>query len=76
MLTRLVEEREGNPGQGLSVEELFAAGWPGEKSDEASSKNRVWVTLAAVRKMGLVDVLKRDARGYFPDPTVPLRVRG
>lgn len=54
---------DGNP-EGLSVDALFAAGWPGEKVGLLSAAPRVYTAVNTLREMGLRDVLVRREDGY------------
>ncbi len=48
----------------LSIEALFARGWPDEQASAAAIKNRVRVAIAALRSSGLQDVVRTVAGGY------------
>ncbi|MCB9678330.1 MAG: hypothetical protein H6737_24725 [Alphaproteobacteria bacterium] len=61
ILAALVDAR-GGPG--LSMEEVFEAGWPGQNIGYEAAANRVYTSIAALRKMGLGDVLVRHDDGY------------
>ncbi len=74
LVERLVRERLASPGTPVTVADLVAAGWPGEKLTESSAQNRLHVALATLRADGLRDHLKREPRGYMLDPTVDVRV--
>ncbi len=61
----LVRAGEVRPGEWLSIEVLFQAGWPGERIRPSSIANRVHVSLSRLRKLGLGAILERDpAAGY------------
>jgi hypothetical protein len=45
-------------------EALFAAGWPGQRAARASAQNRVRVTLARLRRLGLESAIERGDRGW------------
>lgn len=74
LLLRLAHERETCPGRPLAPDVLFQAGWPGDRSRENAARNRIHVTLAALRQLGLREVLCRRGNGYLLDPAVPIRV--
>jgi predicted ATPase len=74
ILAALAKERGERPGDGLAVEQLVAAGWPGERIGYAAATNRVHVALATLRKLGLRDVLVRGEGGYLLSPAVRLAV--
>jgi hypothetical protein len=48
----------------MRVEDLLAAGWPGERVRYDAGANRVYVALAELRKLGLRDWLMNDGAGY------------
>jgi len=62
-ILRALVEAHGN-GRRLTRDEVFAAGWPGIQIHPDSVGNRVRVALSKLRKVGLADVLQRDAQGY------------
>jgi hypothetical protein len=72
LLACLAAQREAAPGQPLSVEELIAAGWPGERMLPKAGATRVYSAVASLRRLGLRDILVRDGRGYVLDSNVPL----
>ncbi len=75
IVASLAEARTGDGHEALSVEELLERGWPGEQVIPEAAKNRVYVAVATLRKMGLKDVLIRRDDGYVLDPEVALRVK-
>lgn len=52
------------PGKVLTLEDLLAVGWPGERPIPPSGANRVHVALAHLRRMGLREVIERVEGGY------------
>jgi tetratricopeptide (TPR) repeat protein len=74
LVQRLVRERLTAPGTPLSLAELVAAGWPGEKLSGPSAQNRLHVALATLRADGLREHLKREPEGYLLDPAIEVRV--
>ena len=68
VLAALAQAHRQRPGQPVSRDALFAAGWPGERIDESSAANRVYVAVAELRKLGLRGVLESDADGYVLSP--------
>ncbi|MGZ3422929.1 MAG: ATP-binding protein [Polyangiales bacterium] len=56
------------PNGALTLDELFVAGWEGEKIAEKSAHNRVHVTLSKLRKLGLSPLLQSRDDGYALDP--------
>lgn len=73
ILARLVVERLAAPGQRVTLEEIIAAGWPGEKIAAEAALNRAYVAIATLRKKGLREVLDKVAGGYALSPGVALR---
>ena len=71
--------RKGSPryretsGEGLTVQALIAIGWPGEKIKQSAAENRVWVTLATLRKLGFKEHLEKDDRGYYLLPALTIQ---
>ncbi len=64
ILQGLVEHSAHAGRAGLSVDELLAVGWPGEKMARSSALNRLYVALATLRSLGLRDVIVRGPDGY------------
>jgi DNA-binding response OmpR family regulator len=48
----------------LNIEQLFKAGWPGERVVASAQKNRVFVSLSKLRKYGLEGKIDRVDDGY------------
>jgi len=48
----------------LTVQEIFALGWPGERAAASSMANRVHVTVSRLRAMGLRDWITYRASGW------------
>jgi hypothetical protein len=72
ILDRLVQKRLEGDGAGLSVADIFHAGWPDENIKPHSMQNRVYVALSKLRKLGLNDLLLSRDDGYLLDPLVPV----
>lgn len=66
----LVERRLSAPGEGLTQDELVAAGWPGEYISHGAAGNRLHVALSTLRKLGLRAYLHSGDHGYFLAPGV------
>lgn len=64
ILHALARCRVESPGEALRVDDILAAGWPGERVRYDAGANRVYVALAELRKLGLRDWLVSDASGY------------
>jgi tetratricopeptide (TPR) repeat protein len=72
MLARLASARVTTPGQSVSLEALFDAGWPGERIPEASARRRVYVGIDSLRALRLGPALLQKDRGYLLDPAVQI----
>lgn len=74
LLRALVRQRIETPGEGLTTDELVGAGWPGERVVAHAGRNRVWVALSGLRRLGLADLIVRRRGRYLLDPSVPARL--
>ncbi len=74
LLMRLIDEHEKSPGHPLTVDDLLAAGWPGERVIRDAGASRVYVALGTLRKLGLRDVILSREGGYLLDPAVKIVV--
>jgi hypothetical protein len=72
ILARLCELAQCEPGETLTVEPLFEAGWPGESIRYESRVKRVHTAIWTLRKMGLGDALRTIDKGYCIDPSVQM----
>jgi len=70
ILHRLIERRVEAPGRALTLEELFEAGWPGERIQRKAAANRVYVTLTKLRQLGLGALLQSRDDGFLLDPAL------
>jgi hypothetical protein len=75
LLAALIDHHLARPGTAMSLDELVARGWPGEKMDPDSARNRVHVSLTTLRSLGLRDLLVRDESGYRLDAARPIQIR-
>ncbi|MCB9674916.1 MAG: hypothetical protein H6737_07350 [Alphaproteobacteria bacterium] len=57
VLRRVLEAFASRPGEWITLEELLAEGWPGEKPTGDSGRARVHVAVSELRKLGLRDAL-------------------
>ncbi|MEC9441862.1 MAG: hypothetical protein VYE40_12210 [Myxococcota bacterium] len=65
ILTALIEEHTSNAlPVSISLEEIFALGWPGEQGTPDSVSARVYNTISRMRRMGLEEILVHDGEGY------------
>jgi hypothetical protein len=74
LVAGLVDARRRCPGQALTMAELFALGWPGEKASDGTGtvSNRVYVALSTLRTLGFPGLQRSPAGGYCLDPALPL----
>lgn len=70
LLGALVSRRISHPGQGLGVEELARAAWPGETILPKAAANRVYDAVRSLRKLGLGRALVRRDGGYLLSPSL------
>jgi predicted ATPase len=68
ILFRLIAEHATARGRPVSHDELVAAGWPGTRLLPDAAVNRLYVTVATLRKMGLRGLLLSNDDGYLLDP--------
>ena len=47
---------------------------PGERPLHEAGRNRLYVALSMLRKLGLRALIERDEAGYRLDPTIPLAI--
>jgi tetratricopeptide (TPR) repeat protein len=72
-LVCLTEERLLRPGYSLGWRELVSRIWPEQAMLESAAKNRLRVTIAALRKAGLHKEIMTDGTGYRLSEQVPVR---
>jgi hypothetical protein len=73
VLLALVAKHRAQPGSALTVWQILEAGWPGEQPAYEAALNRVYVTIARLRKLGLRDVVERFDDGYRIAPGARIR---
>ena len=73
VLDALAVSRVERPGEVLTIDEIIAAGWPGEKVGTDAALNRAYVALASLRKLGLRGALVQSGGGYSLSETTPTR---
>ena len=64
----IVTAHRTSPRRGLTVNEVFDAGWFGERAAPDALAGRVYSAISRLKRMGLGDVLVRTAAGYLLDP--------
>jgi tetratricopeptide (TPR) repeat protein len=62
--------RHGESAAPLSIDELFAAGWPGQRILPEAQRQRVYDAILMLRKLGLRKAIVRTDAGYQLDPGV------
>mgnify|MGYP002176731312 CR=1 FL=1 len=67
-LAALAQSLAAAPGTAMSVDDLFDAGWPGERLGPEHANNRVYNAVSELRSMGLKQILIRQDDGYLLDP--------
>ena len=75
VLACLAQRRQDCPGVAVAGDELLAVGWPGEIVLPKAGRNRVYVAIATLRKLGLGPLVLQRDEGYLLDPVVPLERR-
>ena len=75
LLQAMILRRAERPGEAMSVDEVFAHGWPGERV-AVGAQNRVYVALSTLRKLGLRGVIERSREGYLIRPGASLAIEG
>ncbi|UJR85471.1 Hypothetical protein I5071_75510 [Sandaracinus amylolyticus] len=73
VLDALASARLRAPGEPVGIDELVAAGWPGEKVMPLAAQNRVRVAVTTLRNLGLRGVVVFKEGGHLLDASVPLR---
>ena len=77
LLCRLVDALASShanaPARPMSLQDLFAAGWPGEVALDEAMRNRVRVAISTLRRHGLRELLHSDAGGYVFAPGLFVR---
>lgn len=73
ILAHLTAARIATPGRGVSLDEVFAAGWPGERIQPESAAARVYTAVQRLRGMGLAGALITRDDGYLLDPALDVR---
>lgn len=76
LLDVLVQMRLDSPGQPIDSMDLYARVWIGEEVGVESSTNRLYVTIAALRRAGLKDLVLSERGGYILDQEVKLILVG
>ncbi|MEZ0310586.1 MAG: hypothetical protein ACAI38_02370 [Myxococcota bacterium] len=70
----LIERHQRAAGSATTLNELFAAGWPGQRTTPESGAARVYVALATLRRLGLRPLLQTRDDGYLIEPSVVVEV--
>src|SRR5262249_15186566 len=72
LLSALVDQRLSTPEQPIAPDRLLARTWPDERMSPASGLNRLRVSIAMLRGLGLAPFLKTHRLGYQLDPSVEI----
>ncbi len=59
-----------------TLDDLVAAGWPGERVSADAARNRAHVALSSLRRLGLAGILQKQSGGYALSVRVPLLITG
>lgn len=73
LLLLLARAREEHPGDALDVDAIFEDVWAGERILGEARKNRVYVSIATLRRAGLDLLLDTRGDGYLIRPDVEVR---
>lgn len=68
ILVGLAAKRLAEPGQGMSLDEVVALGWPGERVTPEAAASRVYTAIRTLRGFGLEPFLLTSDEGYFLSP--------
>ena len=64
ILQKLADARAKSPGHGVTLEEIIAAGWPGERIQPEAAAARAYTAIETLRELGLGELLVRRDDGY------------
>lgn len=70
VLAELVRHRRSAPGEGLGVDAMMRAAWPGERVLPSAASTPVRVAVSTLRRLGLRSLLVTREDGYLIDPAV------
>jgi hypothetical protein len=76
VLRTLAVHQQRAPGAPLSIDELIARGWPGEKMHPEAGTKRVYTAIWHLRRLGLKDAILRVDGGYLLDPAMRVELVG
>ncbi|MCB9675476.1 MAG: tetratricopeptide repeat protein [Alphaproteobacteria bacterium] len=65
LLLCLIEAHGATPGVPVSVPDLVAAGWPGERMLPTAGASRVYTAIATLRRAGLKSFIEKVGSGYM-----------
>ncbi|MEL7371834.1 MAG: helix-turn-helix domain-containing protein [Myxococcota bacterium] len=74
LLKALAHHRVQHPGEPIKADALFAVGWPDERIEQRSARNRLKVAMSTLRKMGFGATLLGDRDGYRLKQEIPVEV--
>jgi len=73
VLVALARARVDSPSRALSLDELVAAGWPGERLLAEAAQKRAYTAIWALRGAVFGERLLTRDDGYLVDPALPVR---
>jgi predicted ATPase len=76
ILAALARARVASPGSALTLDEVLAAGWPGERMSAEAGAARVYNAIQRLRRLGLDGVLRTRDDGYLLDVEISTRLAG
>ncbi len=76
LLWRLVQTHRDAAGQATSLEAFQEIGWPGEQMSFHSGRQRVYVAVSTLRKLGLQAVLVSTEEGYLLPASLVIEIQG
>ena len=74
LFSALIDRHKQRRGSAATLNELFEAGWPGQRVTPESGAARVYVALATLRRLGLRPLLQTRDDGYLIDPDAVVEV--
>lgn len=69
VLRRLLEAHRDERGKPVAIDDLLVAGWPGVRVRHASALERLYTTIARLRRMGLSRIIVNHQDGYLIAPS-------
>lgn len=76
LLWELVQKHRDAAGKATSLEEFQEIGWPGEQMTFHSGRQRVYVAVSTLRKLGLQAALVSTEDGYLLPESLVIEIQG